>query len=130
MNKNKKKEILNNKDENKVKLILLISWLLPFFGLYVIYFLRIKIPQRAKMILCETLNKNMTFMLIYLSLIYMSNVFMGRGNIEMAKYIINFMLVIFCFSMILQIKYTYYYCLGKDIRYRYTIKLFKELNNG
>ncbi|CAM3175425.1 hypothetical protein STFE110948_05315 [Streptobacillus felis] len=126
----KDNEIIEKVDEKeafKTKLVLIISMLIPFFGPYIIYFSRISLPKRTKFILVQILNKSFTMSLIYLVLMMVSkNMLLKNGDAKMFENIWTFMFFLFVCSMLIQFIKSIQWLNGKDVKYKYILKLFKE----
>ena len=111
-------------DESKyLKQILLLGWLIPFFGLYVVYFMGIKLPKRTKMVMCELLNKNFTMTLFYIAILTPLRSLTGT---EFGGKLLSFLVFVFIASIIFQIRKTIAWLKGENARYKYTFKFFKE----
>lgn len=118
---------IEKKESIYTKVILLVSFLVPFFGLYFIYFFHIKLPKRTRFIMCQILNKNLTMSMVYLLLLTVSrSLYVSTGDIEVFKKIFAFGLFLLIASILFQIIKTYYWLKGENTRYKYILKLFRE----
>lgn len=120
----KENYIIIEEDESKyLKQILLLGWLIPFFGLYVVYFMGIKLPKRTRMVMCELLNKNFTMTLFYIAILTPLRSFSATG---LGEKLLSFLVFMFIASVIFQIRKTMAWLKGENVRYKYTFKFFKE----
>ncbi|WP_156299074.1 hypothetical protein [Streptobacillus canis] len=123
----KVEEVIDKNESFKTKLILLISFVLPFFGPYIIYFSRANLPKRTKFILVQILNKAFTMTLVYLVLMMVSkNLLLKNGDPAMFQKIWTFMFFLFVSSMVIQAVKSVQWLKGYDVKYKYILKLFKE----
>ncbi|WP_064613618.1 hypothetical protein [Streptobacillus moniliformis] len=124
----RKEDFKRNKSELfKIKLILLLSFIIHFFAPYIIYFSRINLSKRAKFILSQILNKSFTMFLIYIFLMMVSkNILLKNGDVVVFKQIWFLIFFLFLTSMLLQFIKFIQWLKGKNVKYKYILKLFKE----
>ncbi|WP_064609237.1 hypothetical protein [Streptobacillus moniliformis] len=124
----RKEDFKGNKSELfKIKLILLLSFIIPFFAPYIIYFSRINLSKKAKFILSQILNKSFTMFLIYIFLMMVSkNILLKNGDVVVFKQIWFLIFFLFLTSMLLQFIKFIQWLKGKNVKYKYILKLFKE----
>lgn len=131
--KNKSKEenikvdIFDEKESLYTKIIIALSFLIPFFALYIIYFIGLKLPKRTKKIMADILNKNLTMICVYLFMFTLSKqVYAVTNNVNAFLGVLQITILMFIFSIINQIIKSYQWLKGKDVKFKYTLKLFKE----
>lgn len=131
--KNKSKEenikvdIFDEKESLYTKIIIVLSFLIPFFALYIIYFIGLKLPKRTKKIMADILNKNLTMICVYLFMFTLSKqVYAVTNNVNAFLGVLQITILMFIFSIINQIIKSYQWLKGKDVKFKYTLKLFKE----
>ena len=56
---------IENKSRNfrNLKIILLLSWILPFIAVFIIHLSKMKLPEKTKKIVCKILNMNFSVIL-------------------------------------------------------------------
>ena len=61
---------IENKSKNfrNLKIILLLSWILPFIAVFIIHLSKLKLPEKTKKIVCKILNMNFSVILTNLYL--------------------------------------------------------------
>ena len=118
---------IEEKESIYTKIILLVSFLVPFFGIYFIYFFHIKLPKRTRFIMCQILNKNITMSLVYLAILTSARtIYANTGDISIFQKSFSIALFLLFASILFQLIKTYYWLKGKDVKYKYILKLFRE----
>ena len=115
---------IEEKESIYTKIILLVSFLVPFFGIYFIYFFHIKLPKRTRFIMCQILNKNITMVLVFLT--SARTIYANTGDISIFQKSFSIALFLLLASILFQLIKTYYWLKGKDVKYKYILKLFRE----
>lgn len=109
------------------KIIIIVSFFIPFVFLYLLKIIGIKLPKRTKMIASEIINKNFTMLMIYLLILAFAR-YIGLVSNNTVIYMIPgiLMIIIFILSAIIQIKMSIRWLNGENVRYKRSWKFFKE----
>ena len=62
--KNKKIPFFMRNEKKTMKILLLLSWVFPFYSLFFIYLARTALPEKAKSMTCKILNMSFTVILV------------------------------------------------------------------
>lgn len=125
MNKN-----FNETEQKQIKTILLISWLIPFIGLYLMYLSKKTLFEKPKNILCKILNMNFTVILIQFMFTSLLQILLFGRFPNIVVYIaLTIFISIFVISFISHIFATIKWLKNEDFNYKFCGDFFKPYEN-
>lgn len=134
-NNNKKEIKQENIDNNSffmqdeqrtLKILLLLSWVLPFISLFFIHITKIKLPHKPKVIMCKILNLNFTVILIMFILIsLLQPLALAKVNSSIIYSFIFTFVFVFLYGLISHIIATIKWLSGDDYSFKYSAKFFE-----
>ncbi|MBP6125404.1 MAG: hypothetical protein KBA67_02260 [Leptotrichiaceae bacterium] len=119
------------KDEKKsTKILIILSWILPFYGLFFIYLAKMSLYEKAKSMVCKILNFGFTVILIEFMLVSAMQMLAFSKVPGFVIYtLISIILGIFVWAIIEHIIATSKWLKNEDYSYKFTTEIFKPWNN-
>ena len=119
------------KDEKKsTKILIILSWILPFYGLFFIYLAKMSLYEKAKSMVCKILNFGFTVILIEFMLVSAIQMLAFSKVPGFVIYtLISIILGIFVWAIIEHIIATSKWLKNEDYSYKFTTEIFKPWNN-
>ncbi len=119
------------KDEKKsTKILIILSWILPFYGLFFIYLAKTSLYEKAKSMVCKILNFGFTVILIEFMLVSAMQMLAFSKVPGFVIYtLISIILGIFVWAIIEHIIATSKWLKNEDYSYKFTTEIFKPWNN-
>ena len=115
-----------NKISKSLKIVLLLSWILPFIAVFIIHFSRMKLPEKTKEIVCKILNMNFSVMLVQFLLISILQPLAFAKAPAIIIYALMLMLVgLFAYWIISHIIGTIKFLKNEDYSYKFSKEIFK-----
>ena len=116
-----------NKKEMKEIVFLIISWIFPFIGTFIMHFARKKLLERPKEILCKIVNMSFTIILIEFILTNSLQLLAYSGAPALVIYILmGVIMSIFIFGLVSHILGTIKWAKGEDFSYKFSVNFFKS----
>ena len=115
------------KDESKtIRILLLLSWIFPFYSLFFIYLARTALPERAKTMTCKILNMSFTVILVEFILVSSLQVLAFSRVPGIIIYTLIIIISgIFFWSVLSHLAATVKWLNNKDFSYRLAADFFK-----
>ena len=129
-NANLSNNIDKDKIEKQIRFILLISWILPFFGLFFLHFSRKTLHDKPKEILCKIINMEFTSIIILFILTSLLNTLaIAKVSGIILLFITVIMLGILIYAVISHVIGTLKWSKGEDYSFKYSLEFFKPYEN-
>ena len=120
-------DVLGGKEMKEIRLILIISWIFPFIGTFIMHFARKKLLERPKEILCKIVNMSFTIILIEFILTNSLQLLAYSGAPALVIYILmGVIMSIFIFGLVSHILGTIKWAKGEDFSYKFSVNFFKS----
>ena len=120
-------DVPNKKEMKEIVFILIISWIFPFIGTFIMHFARKKLLERPKEILCKIVNMSFTIILIEFILTNSLQLLAYSGAPALVIYILmGVIMSIFIFGLVSHILGTIIWAKGEDFSYKFSENLFKS----
>ena len=117
----------NKKEMKEIVFILIISWIFPFIGTFIMHFARKKLLERPKEILCKIVNMSFTIILIEFILTNSLQLLAYSGAPALVIYILmGVIMSIFIFGLVSHILGTIKWAKGEDFSYKFSVNFFKS----
>ena len=111
----------------EIVFILIISWIFPFIGTFIMHFARKKLLERPKEILCKIVNMSFTIILIEFILTNSLQLLAYSGAPALVIYILmGVIMSIFIFGLVSHILGTIKWAKGEDFSYKFSVNFFKS----
>lgn len=116
--------------QKEINFILIISWIIPFFGTFFLYLARKKLFEKPKSILCKINNLNFTVVLVNFILVSILQPLVLAKAPAIAIYILMLIITgIFIYGFISHVIATLRWWNGKDFSYKFVGEFFKPYEN-
>ena len=120
-------DVPNKKEMKEIVFILIISWIFPFIGTFIMHFARKKLLERPKEILCKIVNMSFTIILIEFILTNSLQLLAYSGAPALVIYILmGVIMSIFIFGLVSHILGTIKWVKGEDFSYKFSVNFFKS----
>lgn len=120
-------DVPNKKEMKEIVFILIISWIFPFIGTFIMHFARKKLLERPKEILCKIVNMSFTIILIEFILTNSLQLLAYSGAPALVIYILmGVIMSIFIFGLVSYILGTIKWTKGEDFSYKFSVNFFKS----
>ena len=103
-------DVPNKKEMKEIVFILIISWIFPFIGTFIMHFARKKLLERPKEILCKIVNMSFTIILIEFILTNSLQLLAYSGAPALVSHILG----------------TIKWAKGEDFSYKFSVNFFKS----
>ena len=116
--------------EKSLKILLFLSWILPFYSLFFIYLAKMSLPEKEKGMLCKIMNMNFTVILIEFILVSVIQMLaFSKVPAAIMYTLIAVMLGIFFWAVVSHTVATIKWLKGKDFSYKIVAEFFKPWDN-
>ena len=113
-------DVPNEKEMKEIVFILIISWIFPFIGTFIMHFARKKLLEKPKEILCKIVNMSFTVILIEFILTNSLQLLAYSGVPALVIYTLMGVIVsIFIFGLVSHILETIKWAKGEDFSYKF-----------
>jgi len=120
-------DVLGGKEMKEIRLILIISWIFPFIGTFIMHFARKKLLEKPKEILCKIVNMSFTVILIEFILTNSLQLLAYSGAPALVIYTLMGVIVsIFIFGLVSHLLGTIKWAKGEDFSYKFSVNFFKS----
>ena len=120
-------DVLGWKEMKEIRLILIISWIFPFIGTFIMHFARKKLLEKPKEILCKIVNMSFTVILIEFILTNSLQLLAYSGAPALVIYTLMGVIVsIFIFGLVSHLLGTIKWAKGEDFSYKFSVNFFKS----
>ena len=120
-------DVPNEKEMKEIVFILIISWIFPFIGTFIMHFARKKLLEKPKEILCKIVNMSFTVILIEFILTNSLQLLAYSGAPALVIYaLMGVIISIFIFGLVSHILGTIKWTKGEDFSYKFSVNFFKS----
>lgn len=114
------------KDFNRTTgILLLLSWILPFYSLFFIYLAKMELPEKSKIMVCKILNMGFTVILVEFILVSAMQMLIFSGIPAIVYSLMAVIALIFLWAVANHIIATLKWLKDEDYSYKFTPEFFK-----